>query len=100
MFDFDVLYKPGRLNQAADALSRRPRTTSSDPLITHSVFVSVAKLSILPTELQHATVDCQLNAITCKTSQWNTSALVFSSYSKDQFHPIQRIREFQPSLPV
>ncbi|PIK42090.1 Pol polyprotein [Apostichopus japonicus] len=85
MFDFDVLYKPARLNQAADALSRRPRTTSSNPLITHSDFVSVAKLSILPTELQHTTVDCELNAITCETSE----CLTFSSYSKDQF------REFQ-----
>ncbi|PIK42847.1 hypothetical protein BSL78_20294 [Apostichopus japonicus] len=53
-FEFSVAYKPGKSNQAADALSRRPVDKVQNNHVSSANYVHTARMTTLPANLQRA----------------------------------------------
>ena len=80
LYDFDIVYRTGRSNNVADALSRRPEDSSSDNEATDEEeewiaisYQAVCKTLDIPlggTKLQFLCVNCDLRAFSSFSSYY------------------------------
>ncbi|KAL0160057.1 hypothetical protein M9458_043782, partial [Cirrhinus mrigala] len=90
-FNYDVIYRPGALNNAADCLSRLPLPASDEDLLDAEpefvAFLSPAMSPLTPSEVASASVSCaEMNALRAQIARgWPSSSCAVDSILRPYF---------------
>ena len=68
-FSFEIKYKPGKTNQNADALSRRPHPESEDEEMNAEEVASLMGVTVIPSDLRKSFAKAALHSVSADVSE-------------------------------